>query len=145
MHLSHQHKKNIATFCCSILVLVFAYSGGSKVWDHQNFTAQLGIFFSESPAAFFAWAVPVAELLTAIGLVIQPARLKACYASLFLLISFTVYIIYLLLTASSLPCSCGGIIAALSWQQHLVLNALLILITIATIKFNSNYKAITNH
>jgi hypothetical protein len=42
------------------------------------------------------------------------------------MIVFTLYIACLMLFASSMPCNCGGILKALSWRSHLVVNILLV-------------------
>jgi len=138
MTLSSIHKKTILECCTFILVLVFIYTGCSKLWDQHNFTAQLGLFIPVPMlVTIIAWAVPVAEIIIAIGLIIQASRLIALYAYLYLCIIFTAYIIFLLFSSNALPCSCGGVVAALSWKQHLVFNGALILLCIACIRIEN--------
>ncbi|MGN6801262.1 MAG: MauE/DoxX family redox-associated membrane protein [Ginsengibacter sp.] len=46
---------------------------------------------------------------------------------------FTTYLLYMILTKSTLPCSCGGAIQKLSWRQHIFFNTFFILISIVAI------------
>lgn len=71
------------------------------------------------------WAIPVAELLLAAGLLIIRFRRAALLLSALLLLHFTFYIAAMLLFAQQLPCGCGGIIETLTWPQHLLVNVLL--------------------
>jgi hypothetical protein len=63
------------------------------------------------------------ELVIAAMLTVQTVRLRGLYASLIMLSIFTSYIVGMLLTVEHLPCSCGGVIEQLTWQQHLVFNS----------------------
>jgi hypothetical protein len=108
-------------------LILFLYTGISKIMEYSEFTDQL----ADSPIVGFA-ATPVALLLPwvefAIGLmlIVPRWRLKGFYATLSLMILFTAYIIGLFSINKELPCSCGGIIALLSWKQHLVFNSVFI-------------------
>lgn len=106
-----------------LFMILFLYTGISKLMDHQLFEAQL----EESPvmapfSAVIAWGVPFIEILIAIMLLLPAFRLNALYASLFLMIAFTIYVIVLVNFSNQLPCSCGGVIEQLSWQQHIIFN-----------------------
>lgn len=140
MTLTPTIKKTIIECCCFLLILVFAYTGCSKLWDHHNFIAQLSLFIPRPLIVnSIAWTVPVAEIIIAFGLALRATRLTALYACLFLLSIFTTYIIFLLSGRQSLPCSCGGVIAALSWKQHLVFNSILIMLCIAGIRLQETF------
>jgi hypothetical protein len=45
-----------------------------------------------------------------------------------LMVSFTIYIIATLTFSKHIPCSCGGIIAQLSWKQHILFNTVFIIL-----------------
>jgi hypothetical protein len=45
-------------------------------------------------------------------------------------VAFTVYIIVLMNIADHLPCSCGGVLAELSWGEHIVFNCVYIVLGI---------------
>ena len=104
-------------------MILFLYTGISKLMDYQVFKAQL----EESPvmapfSTVIAWGVPLIEIFLAILLLLPAFRLKGLYASLFLMIAFTIYVIVLVSVSDKLPCSCGGVIEQLSWQQHIIFN-----------------------
>jgi len=108
-----------------LFMILFLYTGISKLMDHNVFKAQL----EESPvmgpfSAIIAWGLPLLEILIAIILLLPVYRLKGLYASLFLMIVFTIYVIVLVSFSDQLPCSCGGILQELSWKQHIVFNCL---------------------
>jgi len=104
-------------------ILLFAYTGFSKLIDHEVFLNALQHSPVTSPlSGALVYLVPIDELAVA-GLLLIPAfrRVGFLLATLAMAI-FTTYIAWLLLTAEELPCSCGGVISALSWKQHLVFN-----------------------
>ena len=110
-------------------VILFLYTGISKIMEYYEFEEQLG----DSPILGFA-ATPIALLLPwmefaiVLMLIVPRWRLKGFYAILTLMILFTAYIIGLFSINKELPCSCGGIIALLSWKQHLVFNSIFMLL-----------------
>ena len=117
-------KRNIVEIIATLLMILFLYTGLSKLMDHRVFKAQL----EQSPvmapfSAVIAWGVPFIEILLAIILLLPAFRLKGLYASLFLMIAFTIYVIILVSFSDQLPCSCGGVIEQLSWQQHIIFNS----------------------
>ena len=117
-------RKPIIEIISILFMILFLYTGISKLMDYQMFKAQL----KESPvmapfSAVIAWGVPFIEILIVILLLLPAFRLKGLYASLFLMIAFTIYVIVLVSFSDQLPCSCGGAIEQLSWQQHIIFNS----------------------
>lgn len=111
----------------AIFIILFTYTAVNKIIDYPTFRIAL----VQSPvlehyAAFAAIAVPVAELAIVALLIVATTRKAGLWASLALMIVFTLYIAYLMLFANSMPCNCGGILKALSWKSHLVVNILLV-------------------
>jgi hypothetical protein len=111
----------------AIFIILFTYTAVTKIIDYPTFRIAL----VQSPvlehyAAFAAVAVPVAELAIVALLIFTATRKAGLWASFALMIVFTLYIVYLMLFASSMPCNCGGILKALSWRSHLVVNILLV-------------------
>ncbi len=119
----------------SLFILLFVYTAISKWLDFASFKAVI----AESPligSVFYAvaWLLPLLELCVA-GLLLFPStRTMGLYAAAILMIAFTTYIIYMLLYASKLPCSCGGVIKYLSWRTHLVFNTIWIVLSVIAIK-----------
>lgn len=127
-------KKGIHDLIGGLLVLLFVYAAFSKLFDYTQFKMQLG----SSPllathAGIIAWLVPVVELIIATLLTVTITRIIGLYASLVLLLIFTLYISGMLLSGEHLPCSCGGVISTMSWSQHLVFNLFFIALSIAGI------------
>jgi hypothetical protein len=44
--------------------------------------------------------------------------------------AFTLYIGYMVSFAEKLPCSCGGVISKMTWNQHLVFNIFFTLLSL---------------
>jgi hypothetical protein len=132
-------KKNfIIEIISGLLILLFVYTGLSKLLDYNSFHLQL----SRSPfiTAFadqVAWALPAGEILVALTLVFRKTRLLGLYASLFLMTMFTAYIYAMLNYSYDLPCSCGGIISKMTWDQHLWFNTGFVALSIAGILLQS--------
>jgi len=110
----------------ALFILLFVYTGISKLNERYIFSLVL----SQSPliganANLLSWLLPVAELSTALLLLILPTRKWGLIISLLLMCIFTGYIAYMLLLNSGLPCSCGGVFKQMTWTQHLVFNIIL--------------------
>jgi uncharacterized membrane protein YphA (DoxX/SURF4 family) len=128
-------KRNIIIeIICGLLAILFVYAAISKLLNYDTFRLQL----SQSPfvvqfANIVAWGIPGIEILVG-GLLAVPAlRSFGLYAALFLLSLFTAYLVAILNFSYYIPCSCGGILASLSWKQHILLNTVFIILSIAGI------------
>src|SRR5690242_6071613 len=128
-------KQKIVTEIISfLLTLLFVYAASDKLLEYSRFKDQLSVEpFIAAYKNIIAWLLPVIELAIAVVLAVKNTRLYGLYASLLLLIIFTAYIMGMLLSATSLPCSCGGAISGLSWQEHLLFNLFFIAISTAGI------------
>jgi hypothetical protein len=112
-----------ANVISALLVWLFVYTALSKLSSYSTFRLQLGKSpFVTEYAGLLSWAIPLAELVTAALLITRRTRLWGLYAAFFLMSTFTGYIYAMLHYSDYLPCSCGGVIAAMSWQQHLIFN-----------------------
>jgi uncharacterized membrane protein YphA (DoxX/SURF4 family) len=114
-------------------IALFLYSGTWKIMNHQLFGEELSV--SPIPAAlstWMVWIIPLVEILITI-LLLRPAwRLKGLYASLILMVFFTIYI--LIPDPSNSPfCGCGGFIEELSLKQHLIFNTACIILSLFAI------------
>lgn len=125
-------KTIIAEIICALFVILFIYTGLNKLLDYDTFQFQLGrspyLQHYSRPVAIL---LPPGELLVAIALIVKCTRLAGFYASFFLMSLFTGYVAIMLSLSYYLPCSCGGILQALSWQGHLVFNSAFTLLAIA--------------
>ncbi|WP_269223805.1 MauE/DoxX family redox-associated membrane protein [Flavobacterium sp. IMCC34518] len=123
MKRNFQIRNHIVSIICCLYALLFAYAATSKVLDFENFQIQLG----QSPllssfASLILFAVPAAEIIIAILLLIEKYRLIGLFSAYTLMVLFTAYIYILLHYSAFVPCSCGGIIQKLSWSQHIIFN-----------------------
>jgi hypothetical protein len=49
-------------------------------------------------------------------------RLFGLYSSISLLTLFTGYLVVMIKSYTTLPCTCGGVISEMTWPQHLLFN-----------------------
>ncbi len=117
-------KKNLIVEIISYLfIMLFVYAAFSKLLDLEQFSAQIKQFpLLGALANYIAPGVPAIELLIAILFFFPKLRLAGLWASFTLMMIFSAYIIFVLNFADSIPCSCGGVIASLSWNEHLIFN-----------------------
>lgn len=116
-------RNTIVEVITSSLILLFLYTALSKFLEFEKFKYVL----AKSPSleryhVTIAWGIPISELVIVSLLVIPRLRKIGLWSSFGLLLAFTVYISYMLLSESKLPCSCGGVIDRLTWPQHLMFN-----------------------
>jgi hypothetical protein len=110
------------------------YTAISKLADYNLSREQMAMMPLMTPIAhIIAWALPVAEIIVAILIFIPKTRIKGLYAVTGLMIFFSVYIVYMMTNYEHLPCSCGGILQALSWKGHLIFNGVYILMGVVAI------------
>jgi hypothetical protein len=116
-------------------IILFLYTGIAKIMEYSEFKEQLAdspiLGFVSTPVAIL---LPWVEFAIVLLLIVPRWRIKGLYATLTLMILFTAYIIGLFSINKELPCSCGGIIALLSWKQHLVFNSVFILFNALVIR-----------
>ncbi len=104
-------------------IFLFIYTALSKLMAFTSFKATLQQWpLIKNYASVIAWILPVTELLISLLLFIPFSRLAGLYSSLAVMIMFTLYIGYMLVFSSNLPCSCGGVLKQLTWKQHLLFN-----------------------
>ena len=125
-------RKTIIEIICSLLIFLFIYTAVSKLLDYNSFKSVL----RRSPligdyASVVALALPITEGLVSTLLFIPLTRLWGLYASLALMSVFTVYLAYMILFTPNLPCSCGGVLKQMTWNQHLVFNTFFFLLSLS--------------
>ena len=116
------------------------YAATSKILDFETFKIQLG----QSPllSAFAGWitiVVPTAEIFISILLLIPRFRFIGLFASYMLMVTFTAYIYIILNYSSFIPCSCGGILEKMTWNQHLIFNIVFIAFAVIAILLTTEY------
>ncbi len=118
----------------TILGLLMLYSGSSKLLDFHNFTEQI----DKSPFLYNRFEILPVLLITietvlGVLLLTRYKRKLVLYFHLYLMSSFTVYIYLMMQKASYLPCACMGIFESLSWQEHLWVNIILVVLNLIAI------------
>jgi hypothetical protein len=124
---STQLRYNYIEAICFAFILLWVYAAFSKLMTFEKFQAQL----SQSPmltsfAFWVAWMVPLIEIGLAFLLWIKSSRFIGLLASFTLMTMFSGYIFLITRYSAFIPCSCGGILEKLSWDQHLLFNLCLV-------------------
>lgn len=135
------YKKILLEIICGLYILLFTYAAVSKLLDYQQFNVQLG----QSPvlaayADIIAWAVPFGEIVISLMLFVTRFRLIGLFASFFLMVMFTAYIIVILNFSDYVPCSCGGVLEKLGWTEHLIFNSAFIVLAFIGIMIMGDQK-----
>ncbi len=108
-----------------LLIVIFTYAASVKLSDQElRQIASLKNF-----AGFLSVCLPAIELITAFFLVFDSTLLIGLVLAVLLMTEFTIYIAVMLVFSSNLPCSCGGVIAQMSWKEHLVFNIFFMLLS----------------
>ncbi|POY36277.1 hypothetical protein C3K47_11010 [Solitalea longa] len=125
----------------AFLIVLFLYAAISKLVEIHDFQQEL----SKSPmlhavAKLLAIGVPSIELFICSLLLYSKTSHTGFILSLFLLTSFTAYLIITINYSTYVPCSCGGVISQLSWNQHILLNFFFILLSITGILLSASLR-----
>lgn len=115
-----------------LLVALWAYAACSKLSDleHSRYL-MLNQVFPKSIALILVWAVPLTEIGIAVLLCFEDGLRPGFRLSMVLLSLFTLYICLILTNIfGRIPCSCGGFIERMSWEQHLAFNLFFIFLAV---------------
>jgi len=137
--LTEKAKGVITEVIISAFILLFMYTATSKIYTFKSFDKVL----SEVPLfgsfhLFIAVLIPASEIIIGVLLILSKTKKIGLYATLILMIVFTIYLTYMVLASSRLPCSCGGFVSHLSWKNHIWLNTGLICLASLGILTNLN-------
>lgn len=128
-------RKIVIEILSSLLILLFVYTSVSKWLDFNTFTGQM----NNQPlpnwmTPVIVWTLPAIEVIISGLLMFDRTQLIGFRASLMLMFLFTLYTLFVLLKVfGRVPCSCGGVIENLSWNQHLVFNLFFVGVALAGI------------
>lgn len=123
MKLKTNIRNTIIEVICLLYILLFFYAAISKLLDYHNFRIQLGQSpILSSVAGLMSIFIPILELGIAILLVFRYTRFLGLLASFTLMVLFSFYIYIILHYSAFVPCSCGGILEKMTWNQHLAFN-----------------------
>ncbi|PWK77049.1 methylamine utilization protein MauE [Mucilaginibacter oryzae] len=120
-----------------ILVLLFLYTGLSKLLDFGNFSIAMRFQhlpdWMTTPLTYF---LPISETVVAGLLIPDRSRLAGLYAFLVMMTCFTLYVgAAWLHLFSRVPCACGGVFKSLGWGAHFFLNFLFTGVALANARY----------
>ncbi|MAU17147.1 MAG: hypothetical protein CMH46_16590 [Muricauda sp.] len=139
------YKKAIIGTISILLLILFIYTASSKLLDLRLFELRLGRMpYIEPYAPFLSWSLPLLELVIAGLLLFPKLRIIGLYVSGILLTHFTIYIIAVLKFSDDIPCSCGGVLSALGWDDHIVFNAICMALVLTAIVLNKKQHKTSN-
>jgi hypothetical protein len=141
-------KKRIAVSAIiALLVLLFVYTAASKLLDLETFRGNM--YNQRVPhwlGTLLIWGLPPAEIAVAGCLLFPRTQRMGLYLSLALLFIYTIYIAAILLHFfNRIPCSCGGILRHMSWQQHFWFNLTFIVLTSLALALDKKSPPLSNH
>ncbi|MBC9795376.1 MauE/DoxX family redox-associated membrane protein [Sinomicrobium weinanense] len=129
----HKNKDIFIEIIAFFFILLFVYAAFNKLLDGHKFYDNIRnspIMGGRTVASLASWFVPMAEIIIAFFISWRRTRIKGFYAALGLLLLFTTYVVGILFFSPYLPCSCGGVISQLTWNQHLIFNIVCILLAV---------------
>ena len=136
-------RETIVQTACLLFIVLFAYAGPTKLLEGHMFYDNIRnspILGGKAIASLASWAIPLSELAVALLLIWKKTRLMGLYGAAVLMLLFTGYTLAIVFFAPYRPCSCGGVISLLSWEQHLLLNLVLLLLALLAIFFSPKHK-----
>jgi hypothetical protein len=140
-------KSKLVGVISSLLMLLFVFAAFSKLFDLNTFRDNM--YNQRIPhwlATLSIWSIPPAELAIVVCLLFSRTQRTGFYLSLILLSLYTLYIAAILLHFfPKIPCSCGGILRQMSWQQHLWFNLSFLILTILALAFDGKRPPPSNH
>jgi putative oxidoreductase len=125
-------RSDLADLISFFLILMFTYATASKLIAFRSFRMQMLVQpVPKWSVAYLIILVPLTEIITIFFLLFKKTKIAGFYASAFLMLLFTVYVGLAMTGAyGSIPCSCGGVIGKLNWQQHFAFNLIFLSLSI---------------
>jgi hypothetical protein len=135
----HSKKAIVIEIISSLLILLFVYAALSKLFDYKTFLFQLRRSpYIKNMAEIVVWLLPLGELIIVLTLAIKRTRTVGLYLSFFLMLLFTGYIYLIQHFSYYVPCSCGGVLSNMSWNQHLIFNLGFVFLSLTGILLSSS-------
>ena len=118
--------------CLLILLAMWIPVSLDKILHFELFkNAMIQQPFSDLMGVFLAYILPFLEVCTALCFLFNKYRIVGFYLSCLLMLIFTTYVAVAVLgRPENLPCGCGLVFQHLSWEVHLVLNCIFLLISL---------------
>jgi putative oxidoreductase len=134
-------KAVVLEFVVTLLVMLFVYTGVSKLIDMKGYQAAMHVQPFATWIKHLSYALPVVEIIVALGLVFERSRHFFLWCYVLLMLAFTVYMALVVFHFfKQVPCICGGVIKAMSWTQHLVFNLFFLLLSMIALWMHRRQK-----
>jgi hypothetical protein len=136
-------RQTLIQIISGMLIFLFSYTAISKLMNHTAFRiALITSTILSNFAAILSWAIPATEIVIVCLLLIPRFRSAGLLASAILMTIFTFYIGYMLLFVSERACSCGGVLAQMTWFEHLLFNICFTLVSFTAYMLQTNKRFI---
>ncbi|OJZ01252.1 MauE/DoxX family redox-associated membrane protein [Sphingobacterium sp. 40-24] len=124
-------KNIISELIIFILILIWAYTFASKIFDFDTFNRQIkGAYLLSAGGAVLPFVLQAIHLVIVIMLLNKNWRRLGLLTSLSVLTIYTAYLIYILKFAPSIPCSCIAVFRGMNWNDQLYFNFIALSINI---------------
>lgn len=124
------------------LIIMWTYAVFAKLADFPLYQSQMRQqVFSSTVSVYLVYVVIMLETIVLLCLIIHATKPLGLILSLMMLIGFTFYIA-LILTGyfPKVPCSCGGLIAKMSWKNHLCFNLIFMGMNLNCLYYSLHYE-----
>ncbi|WP_333889127.1 MauE/DoxX family redox-associated membrane protein [Sphingobacterium siyangense] len=116
-------KNIISELIIFILILVWAYTFASKIFDFDTFYRQIkGAYLLSAGGSVLPYILQGVHIGIVILLINKNWRILGLLTSLSVLTFYTAYLIYILKFAPSIPCSCIAVVRGMNWNDQLYFN-----------------------
>lgn len=124
-------KNMITELSIFILILVWAYTFVSKIFDFETFARQIkGAYLLSSAGAILPYILQVVHIGIILLLLKKSWRKFGLITSLIITVVYTGYLIYILKFAPSIPCSCIAVFRGINWNDQLYFNFVVLAVNI---------------
>lgn len=137
-------RKIIVEGIALLFIGLFVYVAVSKILDYETFAGEVGsspllksFGFEKAWGIWIAWIIPGVQIFIA-GLLLFGYRIAGLFYTIVFIGLLTLYILYVLLIAAYVPCSCSGVLNSMTWTQHLYFNLVCLAVALLGIKFSVN-------
>lgn len=130
-----------------MLIFVLTYTAVSKAFNFPHFSrAMLSQPIPKPWATALTYAIPILELIAVIKILLPSLRIIGLRLTAGLMTAFTLYVLYIKITGlHNTTCPCGGLFESLTWNQHLIVNLLLMILSYWTLYINKVQQRIPGH
>ncbi|KKO89180.1 hypothetical protein AAW12_23950 [Sphingobacterium sp. Ag1] len=124
-------KTFISELIIFLLIILWAYTFASKIFDFDTFDRQIkGAYLLSRAGSVLPYLLQAVHLVIVVLLVNKKWRWLGLFSSLSVLTLYTAYLIYILKFAPTIPCSCIAVMKGMNWSEQLSFNFIALAINI---------------